>query len=84
MAKVEIYSKNPCPYCVRAKNYFNENGIDFTEHDMTNRWEEMESIKAKYGWRTVPLILINGELIGGYMDLMSLAEEGKLAELINT
>lgn len=82
MAKIEMYSKDPCPYCVRAKNFFNETGIEFTEYDMTDRWEEMESIKTKYGWRTVPLILVNDKLIGGYNDLMNLVNEGKWTELI--
>lgn len=82
MPKVEMYSKVPCPYCVRAKNFFIENQIEFTEHDMTDRWDEMDTIKNKFGWKTVPLILIDGKLIGGYTDLMNLVSEDKLKDLL--
>ena len=31
MRKVLIYSTRICPYCVRAKNFFNKKNIDYTE-----------------------------------------------------
>ncbi len=31
-----IYIKPGCPYCDKARNYYNENNIDFTEYDAQN------------------------------------------------
>ena len=31
---VEIYSKSNCVFCDKAKNYFNQNNIPFTEHNV--------------------------------------------------
>ena len=30
--KVEIYTKDACPYCTQAKNLFKSKGWEFTEH----------------------------------------------------
>ncbi len=31
-----IYTKPDCPYCQKARDYYNENGIEFTEYDAQN------------------------------------------------
>ncbi|MEK2646224.1 glutaredoxin [Bdellovibrio sp. BCCA] len=82
MAKVVMYKKNPCPYCDRAANFFENNGIAYESIDLTDKPEEIDRIKAETGWRTVPIILINDKLIGGYTDLKALADEGKLQEML--
>lgn len=81
-AKVVIYTKDPCPYCVRAINFFNEYGIKYQEQDLSDKPEEIERLKKETGWRTVPMIFINDHLIGGYTDLKTLHEEGKLETLL--
>ena len=81
-AKVVIYTKDPCPYCCRDIHFFNEDGIKYEEVDLTDRPEEIDRIKNETGWRTVPIIMINNDLIGGYMDLKALHEEGKLENLL--
>ncbi len=65
MAKVTVYSSNTCPYCVSAKDYLNENGIEFEEKniqtDATARQELMQM-----GHMGVPVILIDDEEIVGF------------------
>lgn len=82
MAKVLIYTKDPCPYCVRAINMLNEKGISFEEIDLTDNFAEMDRIKNETGWRTMPIIMIDGQVIGGYSDLKALDDEGKLMPLL--
>jgi glutaredoxin 3 len=82
LAKVIMYSKDPCPYCVNAKRLLNEKGVSFEEIDLTDQPEEMQRIKNETGWRTVPIIMINDELIGGYMDMKALDESGELDKLL--
>lgn len=83
MASVRIYTKDPCPYCVRAIRLLTEKNIDFEEIDLTDQWEEMDRIKNETGWRTMPVILIHGKLVGGYDDLKALNESGELDRLIS-
>lgn len=82
MAKVVMYSKDPCPYCVNAKRLLNEKGVVFEEIDLTHQPEEMQRIKDETGWRTVPIILIDGKLIGGYSDMKALDDAGELDPLL--
>lgn len=82
MAKVTLYKKNPCPYCDRAINFLENKGVEFDIIDLTNQPEEIDRIKEETGWRTVPIILINGKLVGGYTDLKALDEDGQLDELL--
>lgn len=77
-----MIKKNPCPYCDRAMNLFNRKGWQIEVVDLTERLHEMDFYKEKYGWRTVPIILINDELIGGYTELKNLDEEGQLDTLV--
>ncbi len=77
-----MYSKDPCPYCVNAKRLLEGKGVEYEEIDLTDKPDEMQRIKDQTGWRTVPIILINGQLIGGYTDIKALDQEGKLDELL--
>ena len=82
LAKIKMIKKDPCPFCDRAMNLFNRKGYQVEVIDLTDRLHEMDHYKEKHGWRTVPIILINDELIGGYNDLKALDEEGKLDALV--
>lgn len=82
MAQILIYKKDPCPYCDRAINFLNSKGLAFDIVDLTDKPEEIDRIKNETGWRTVPIILINDKLIGGYTDLKTLDDEGKLMPLL--
>lgn len=81
--KVVIYTKDPCPYCVRAITFLSNRQIPFTEVDLTGNQPEMDRMKKETGWATMPIILINGELVGGYTDLVALENENKLDALLN-
>ncbi|MCK6598831.1 MAG: glutathione S-transferase N-terminal domain-containing protein [Bdellovibrionaceae bacterium] len=81
-AKIIIYTKDPCPFCVRAINLLNEKKLTYQEIDLTDKPEEIQKIKDETGWRTVPIILINDQVVGGYTDLKALDEDGKLDSLV--
>ena len=82
MAKVVIYSKVRCPYCVAAKNLLGSKGVAFEEIMMDNKPEEYAALKARTGMMTVPQIFINDQLVGGYDELSALNEQGKLDPLL--
>lgn len=84
MANVTLYKKNPCPYCDRALTFLREKGIQADVIDLTDNLDELDRIKNETGWRTVPIIMIDGKLIGGYTDLKALDEEGKLMPMLGS
>jgi alkyl hydroperoxide reductase subunit F len=78
MNKIEIYSKDWCPYCAKAKSLLQSRQIDYSEIDITaDRAQEQEMIERS-NRRTVPQIFIDGESIGGYDDLASVNASGEL------
>lgn len=59
-----IYSKPGCPYCDKARNYYNENGIEFAEYDAQgDRVRRAEMLAYSDGDPTVPCIVENGVYI---------------------
>jgi len=82
MPKIIIYSKDPCPYCVRAKNLLRRKGVEFTEIKITSDEIKSEMINKSGGRMTVPQIFIDEKHIGGCDDLHALDAAGKLDELL--
>lgn len=73
--KVEIYTKDNCPYCTQAKALFKSKGWEYTEHfiDENTRTQLLEELTTRIGTtpRTVPQIFIDDQAIGGYTDLVA-------------
>jgi glutaredoxin 3 len=82
-AKVEIYTWQTCPYCIRAKMLLWWKGVQFQEYKIDGD----EAARAKMaeranGRRTVPQIFINNQHIGGCDDLYQLDTQSKLDPLL--
>lgn len=67
--KAELYTWTYCPFCQRAKALLDEKGIEYVEHVMDAEPEELDAIKRKYQHDTVPIILLDGDFIGGFTEL---------------
>jgi glutaredoxin len=61
---IVMYVKPDCPYCQRARDYYNENDIPFIEYDAQNdKARQREMLEYTGGDVTVPAIVENGEYI---------------------
>ena len=83
MAKVEIYTKDWCGYCARAKALLEGKGVAFEEYDISlggPRREEM--LERAPGRTTVPQIFIDNDHIGGCRELYALENAGHLDKLL--
>ncbi len=79
VAPVKIYTTEYCYYCVRAKNFLDGKGVPYEEISLEDP-SVMKRIKEETGWRTVPIIFIGEELVGGSSELLDLDREGRLEE----
>lgn len=72
--KVVVYGKDNCPYCVAAKEWLNARCLAFNYVDVLKDLNpgELASLKTQYKMNTVPIVVINDELIGGYSNLQRL------------
>jgi len=82
MKKIEIYTKNYCPYCLRAKELLNGKDLSFIEYDVTGNQALEEEMRRRSGRKTVPEIFIDDSLIGGCDDLFALDQRGELDSLL--
>ncbi len=83
MPKIEIYSKEWCPYCTKAKALIRSKNLEYEEIDVTSdAVRELEMIERSRR-RTVPQIFIDDRSVGGYDDLAQLNATGELDQILN-
>ena len=84
MSKVEIYTWQYCPFCIRAKSLLKKKNVNFTEYKIDGAEDASALlIERADGRRTLPQIFIDNEGIGGCDDLYALENENKLEALLN-
>ena len=79
ISQIIIYSKDNCGYCVKAKSLLNNLGLTYTEKKIEN-FLTTEALYEEIGKqvRSMPQIKINGDLIGGYNQLVEYFIDKKL------
>lgn len=70
MRSILIYTKDDCPYCTYAKNLLAENGMPYQESKIGAGILKEEFVSIFPDVKSLPLIIINGQKIGGYNDLV--------------
>jgi glutaredoxin 3 len=66
MNNVKVYSTPTCPYCIKAKNFLDENNISYQSIDVSTDPEAAKEITEKSGQMGVPVLEINDEIIVGF------------------
>lgn len=67
--KAIVWSKEKCPMCVQAKTLLKQHGIEYEERMVGVDWTKEQLLEQVPNARSVPQIVIDGELIGGYVEL---------------
>ncbi|MEO2039235.1 glutaredoxin 3 [Martelella sp. FLE1502] len=83
MANIDIYTRDFCGFCARAKSLLDKKGVAYTEYNAT----ETPDVRAKMidragGRSTFPQIFIGDRHIGGCDDLYALDAAGQLDPLL--
>ncbi len=75
MNTVTIYSTPVCHFCHAAKDFFKENNVEYTEHDVASDLEKRTEMIDMTGQMGVPVIRIGDDVIIGF-------DEPKIKELL--
>ena len=78
MSLIKIYTTNWCSFCVMAKRYFDEQEMSYEEINIEEEGMSREELQKVTGGMSVPQIVIDDEVIGGYENLMAMASAGEL------
>ncbi len=81
-ARVEMYTRRYCGYCVRAKQLLENKDVVYTELSIDEQPELRQVMIERSGAYTVPQIFINGHAMGGCTELFALEQQGRLDELL--
>lgn len=73
--KVEIYSTPTCHFCHMAKDFFNDNGVEFTDYNVATDAVRRTEVVERSGQMGVPVIFIDDQMVIGF-------DEDKLRELL--
>lgn len=74
--KVEIYSTDNCHFCQMAKEFFDANGVQYTNYNVGTDTEKRAEMMEKSGQMGVPVIVVDEQ------DLLIGFNEPKLRELL--
>ena len=63
---ITVYSATWCAFCHAAKDYFDKQGVAYTEVDVEKDPARGAEAVEKSGQRGIPVIDIDGEIIVGF------------------
>ena len=82
MSEVVVYTTDRCSYCVRVKMLLKARGIEFEEINLTGNPTALIELAERTGMMTVPQVMIDGQLVGGYQETAAAEQSGLLDELL--
>lgn len=82
-AEIKMYRTRTCPFCKTAAAWFADRGLEIEEIFLDSHPDRGQVTSAiKPGHTTVPLIVIDGEPVGGLDDLRLAEDRGELEALL--
>lgn len=82
MAVIEIYTKQTCPFCHRAKALLQQKGVSYKEIAIDQAPDQRAVMIERSGRTTVPQIFIDNQHIGGCDDLFAMDASAGLDPLL--
>ncbi len=82
MPRVTLYTKQNCPFCVRAKRLLERKGVAYEEIAVEGRDDLRTWLVEKTGQMTVPQVFVGERSLGGFSDVDALDRAGKLDPIL--
>jgi glutaredoxin 3 len=82
MKSVIVYSTDPCSFCSNAKALLRQRGIEFDEINLGKDPAGRAELVERTGMLSFPQIIIDGELVGGFRELLHADRDGRLLQLV--
>ena len=81
MRRITVYTTEPCGYCRTAKALLAKRGIAYEEINLAKDPEGRAELVRLTGMMTFPQVVIDGEPLGGYQELVEADRDGQLEGL---
>ena len=81
MAKITVYSTEPCSFCNRAKDLLTRRQLAFDEINLAKDPVGRAQLVEETGMLSFPQIVVGDVVVGGFQQLVQADQSGRLAEL---
>ena len=82
MTNVKVYTTDHCSLCMSAKALLQKRGVDYEEINLARDPDGRSELARVTGMITFPQILIDGESVGGFAELLAADRAGRLDQLL--
>jgi glutaredoxin 3 len=82
MAQIVMYSTDPCSFCANAKKLLATRGLEYEEINLAKDPDGRMELVQKTGMMSFPQIVIDGEVLGGFRELVTADRSGQLKKLV--
>jgi glutaredoxin 3 len=82
MSLVTVYTTERCSLCTSAKALLERREIAYKEVNLARDPDGRQRLSSITGMFTFPQIVIEGQTIGGFAELLAADREGRLGELL--
>jgi glutaredoxin 3 len=82
MSKVTVYTTEPCSFCAGVKGLLTSRGVEFDEVNLTKDPEGRVKLARETGMMSFPQVIVDGELVGGFAEVQTASDSGRLDELL--
>jgi glutaredoxin 3 len=82
MAKITVYTTDPCSFCVRVKQLLTTRGVEYDEVNLSKDPEGRAQLVERTGMLSFPQVVIGDEIIGGFRETYEADRSGRLRELL--
>ena len=83
MKRVTMYTTDLCPFCRSAKALLGKRGIAYEEINLARDPDGREQLSRHTGMITFPQIVIEGQTLGGFQELLAADRSGRLEDLLS-
>ncbi len=81
MNRVTVYTTEPCGYCRTAKALLDRRGVPYDEINLSKDAQGRSELVARTGMMTFPQVMLDGDPLGGFQELVVADRSGRLADL---
>ncbi|MEX1265801.1 MAG: glutaredoxin 3 [Woeseia sp.] len=80
--RIVMYGTPYCSYCMAARMLLKKKGVAFDEISVSGDTAMREQMEKLSGKRSVPQIFVGDQPVGGFDELYTLDQDGRLDELL--
>jgi glutaredoxin 3 len=82
MREITIYTTDHCSLCTSAKTLLERRGFPYQEVNLARDPDGRAELQRITGMYSFPQIVLDGDTIGGFAELLALDREGRLTDLL--